>query len=77
MTTPTGSEAERALFEAYWLKRQRARGFGCQLTDAEMLARPERREDEFCAWQAARAPGDAREATATPTTTCPARQRHT
>jgi hypothetical protein len=46
---------ERERFDAYWLARQRARGYGDRLTDAEMLAHPDRREDEFHAWQAARA----------------------
>jgi len=46
---------ERERFDAYWLARQRARGFGDRLTDAEMLAHPDRREDEFHAWVAARA----------------------
>jgi hypothetical protein len=46
---------ERERFDAYWLARQRARGFGDRLTDAEMLAYPDRRKDEFHAWVAARA----------------------
>lgn len=48
------AEQERAEFDLYWLDRQRKRGFGQQLTDKEMLAYPERRADEFHAWQAAR-----------------------
>lgn len=54
MTHHTDAEQERAEFDLYWLDRQRKRGFGQQLTDKEMLAYPERRADEFHAWQAAR-----------------------
>lgn len=54
-TQPTQAEApsERERFDAYWLKRQRERGFGAKLTDAEMLAHPSDQDDEFHAWCAA------------------------
>lgn len=54
MTTAQDQQS-RAEFDRYWLARQRARGYGEALTDEEMLARPHRRDDEFHAWQAARA----------------------
>lgn len=46
---------DRDEFNRYWLTRQRERGFGSMLTDEEMLAHPERKDDEFHAWQAGRA----------------------
>lgn len=54
MTTAQDQQS-RAEFDRYWLARQRARGYGEALTDGEMLSRPHRRDDEFHAWQAARA----------------------
>lgn len=54
--------ADRDDFNRYWLARQRERGYGSMLTDEEMLAHPERKDDEFHAWQAGRASAPAGQA---------------